>query len=127
MEIIIKNFIDLIEPNKKHEYFVASEIFHWLTQWYVSNCNEDWEHSYGISIKTLDNPGWMVDIDLWDTEIENEFFEKVFLYNNEKDWLFCKVENNVFKGRGDLDKLEQILEIFKNWQECLTDRNENDL
>lgn len=28
-----------------------------LQQWYLQQCNEDWEHSWGVRIATLDNPG----------------------------------------------------------------------
>jgi hypothetical protein len=28
-----------------------------LQDWYVSQCDGGWEHTYGISIDTLDNPG----------------------------------------------------------------------
>lgn len=38
-----------------------------IQSWYISNCNGDWEHSFGVSIDTLDNPGWSVRIDLADT------------------------------------------------------------
>jgi hypothetical protein len=27
-------------------------------EWYTKQCNGDWEHSYGIRIDTIDNPGW---------------------------------------------------------------------
>lgn len=43
----------------------------WLSSWYRKECNGDWEHTYGISIQTLDNPGWSVRIDLLDTSFEN--------------------------------------------------------
>ncbi|OAX48412.1 hypothetical protein gpAD87_09590 [Paenibacillus sp. AD87] len=39
----------------------------WLQNWYLENCNGDWEHSYGVKIDTVDNPGWSVEIDLTDT------------------------------------------------------------
>jgi hypothetical protein len=29
-----------------------------LQQWYRAQCNGDWEHSYGVMVDTLDNPGW---------------------------------------------------------------------
>ena len=33
------------------------DLFSWIEKWYANNCNGDWEHSYGITIETLDNPG----------------------------------------------------------------------
>lgn len=31
-----------------------------LERWYASQCDDNWEHSYGIRIDTLDNPGWRI-------------------------------------------------------------------
>lgn len=37
---------------------------------------DDWEHSYGLNIINLDNPGWAVTIDLEETPFDNSVFEK---------------------------------------------------
>lgn len=95
------------------------DVINWLNEWYKSNCNGDWEHCYQIRIETLDNPGWWVKIDLNDTELENQFFEKIAINNSENDWLFCRVENNIFSSSGDPNKLIKILEIFRQWAESL--------
>ncbi|MGW1432997.1 Imm53 family immunity protein [Streptomyces sp. NPDC002431] len=42
----------------------------WLQGWYSAQCDEDWEHEWGVRINTLDNPGWSVRIDLEDTDLE---------------------------------------------------------
>ena len=42
-------------------------LFEWLSKWYSSMCVDEWEHFYGIKIETLDNPGWIVTIDLLET------------------------------------------------------------
>ena len=39
----------------------------WIENWYESHCDGDWEHDFGVSIDTLDNPGWLVKINLDDT------------------------------------------------------------
>lgn len=87
-----------------------------LKEWYKSNCDGDWEHSYGIKIDTLDNPGWSIDIDLVDTILENKQFKNVNMYFDDNNWIDCKVENNIFKGNGSIDKLEEILDIFLEWK-----------
>ena len=46
---------------------MAASAFSLLSDWYESNCNDDWEHGYGVKIETLDNPGWLVQIDLFGT------------------------------------------------------------
>lgn len=46
----------------------------WIQEWYKSNCDGYWEHMYGVKIDTLDNPGWIVHIDLIDTPLEQKEF-----------------------------------------------------
>jgi len=82
-----------------------------LQNWYHSNCDGDWEHSFGISIETLDNPGWTVKIELTDTNLEDLHYEKR-VDNGDLDWLFIKANEKVFEASGDPDKLQTILTIF---------------
>lgn len=82
-----------------------------LQNWYKSNCNGDWEHSWGIKIDTLDNPGWTVDIDLSDTCLENAVID-TSVDNGEDNWYFAKTEDKHFLADGDFNKLDKILEIF---------------
>jgi len=32
-------------------------LLQFLQEWYLEQCNGDWEHEFGIKIETLDNPG----------------------------------------------------------------------
>ena len=82
-----------------------------LQNWYLTNCDGDWEHSYVISIGTLDNPGWTVKIDLTDTCLQDLEFEKQ-VDNGEFDWYFIKVNEKTFTGSGDPSKLTVILSLF---------------
>lgn len=86
-----------------------------LHLWYESQCNEDWEHQYGVSIETLDNPGWTVTIDLEDTDLEGKPFQTVEDLEPEREWIKCWVEELKFKGVGGPRKLEEILRIFLEW------------
>ena len=40
-----------------------------LSAWYAKHCNGDWEHSDGVKIETLDNPGWLAKVDIASTPI----------------------------------------------------------
>ena len=86
-----------------------------LQTWYASHCNGDWEHSYGVKIDSLDNPGWWVKIDLTDTELEHVQFPQLSEHRSETNWLDCKVKDRVFEGAGDASKLETILGVFFDW------------
>lgn len=89
----------------------------WLENWFKENCYDEWEHSYGIKIKTLDNPGWSVTVDLSYTYMENKEFSELGVDNSDDDWIDCFVRNNQFMGYGDPDKLEEIIKVFKEWVE----------
>ena len=92
-----------------------------IQNWYHSQCNEDWEHGYGLKIETLDNPGWSVKIDLVETDLEGvEYSEYSYGVGDSAEtsadnWLITKVENNQFVGYGGPHKLQEIFSIFIKW------------
>jgi hypothetical protein len=91
-----------------------------LQRWYLSQCDGDWEHQFGIKIDTLDNPGWIVIIDLQETHLENKDFQEIDRQKNEHDWIQCEVANNKFKGAGGPHNLNEIIECFIVWVESET-------
>ena len=94
-----------------------------LQAWYARQCDGDWEHSYGVDIGTLDNPGWTVSVDLAGTKLEKIAFTPVAegLGRNQRpsqdSWLSCKIQGKKWKGAGDASKLERILREFLSWAE----------
>jgi immunity protein 53 of polymorphic toxin system len=92
-----------------------SELLAWLQEFYAGNCNGDWEHLHGVTISTLDNPGWSVEIDLEDSPLEARVFERVERESTDTDWIQCWVEGIIWHGRGGARNLQEILEIFRRW------------
>lgn len=45
-----------------------------LQTWYASQCDGGSEHAFGITIETLDNPGWTLKVQLTDTKLEGATF-----------------------------------------------------
>lgn len=89
----------------------------WLEGWYLSQCDGDWEQSYGLKIDTLDNPGWSVRISLLETDLENKQFKNLILERTEHDWIHCRLKEGSFEGFGGPSNLEEIISTFKNWVE----------
>jgi len=85
----------------------------WLQQWYLSNCDGNWEHENGVQINTLDNPGWLIDIDLKKTSLEGLEIPYSINEISETEWEAYSISNNVFKGRCSPNKLNRVIEIFK--------------
>src|SRR5687768_5199637 len=99
----------------------AVDILQSIQEWYTEQCDGDWEHSYGIVIETLDNPGWLVKVDLTDTALNTRPFTKV-ADNVDEDgwqkggrWMQCYVKDGVWHGAGDETKLATILGQFLSW------------
>jgi len=88
-----------------------------IQNWYMSNCDGEWEHQYGVKIETLDNPGWSVEVDLNKTKYENKSFTEINIDNGDEDWIRCRVSDKKFLGDGDPNKLKQILKIFIDYSE----------
>jgi hypothetical protein len=84
-------------------------------KWFKSYCDGDWEHGHGISIETMDNPGWSIKIWLYETELRDVAFEEIKIEKGECDWMVCRVKDYFFEGFGDPNKLVDILRVFKNW------------
>ncbi|MBX3415584.1 MAG: immunity 53 family protein [Pirellulales bacterium] len=97
-----------------------------LSAWFQRHCNDDWEHEYGITIKTCDNPGWIVRIDLPETPLAEKPFvpvldgvdEEGWQLDDESPWLHCIVDEGAFQGAGDPTRLEEILETFLAWADA---------
>ncbi|WP_417794393.1 immunity 53 family protein [Terasakiella pusilla] len=89
-----------------------------LQDWYASMCNDDWEHTYGIFISNIDNPGWSFKVELQDTYLEDVQFKKIQIQRqDENDWIICMVDKNCFQGYGGPCNLNDLLETFLDWAE----------
>ena len=88
----------------------------WLTGWYEQQCDGDWEHSFGVTIDTLDNPGWSLKIDLAGTPLNGRTMERLtHNLEHETDWWTCWTENNKFHGAGGPRQLTSLIETFRTW------------
>ena len=85
--------------------------------WYMSQCDEDWEHTYGVRISTIDNPGWSVDIALDETSLEGREFKELRIERSKNDWLFAWSTSNKFNIACGPNNLEEGLGIFCDWAE----------
>jgi len=93
-----------------------------LQRWYSAQCDGDWEHDLGVRIETLDNPGWMVKINLKDTLLEAVEFSEVRQIEDDREWLDCRVTDGEFRGAGGPHMLGAILEIFVRWADDVRQR-----
>ncbi len=86
----------------------------WLQGWYADQCDGDWEHGFGVSIGTLDNPGWSLKIDLVDTPLSDAVFNRLEREGDE-DWFVCVVKDKTFEAHGGAQNLNDMVETFRSW------------
>ncbi len=94
-----------------------------LAAWYARQCDGEWEHRYGVSIQSIDNPGWWVKVDLAGTALATRTFVSVSIGVEPEGatgshWLRCYVADGVWNGAGDPGRLEEIVARFVDWCEA---------
>lgn len=85
----------------------------WLQAWYASQCDGDWEHAHGITIDTLDNPGWTVRIQLTGTALAGRPLARRETRRSEHDWLVVWVEGDCFQAACGPLNLGEALHEFR--------------
>jgi hypothetical protein len=94
---------------------MAYDTLLWLQDWFLSQCDGDWEHQQGVRIETLDNPGWSVEIDLAGAQLEGASFDRIQTERSEHDWLSCDVTGGKFKAACGPSNLVEVIEAFRSW------------
>ena len=93
------------------------DVWTWLQAWYVGQCNDDWEHEHGVTISTLDNPGWRCEISLVGTELAGagEAYERREVHRSEDDWCVTWVDAGKFHAACGPTNLAEALHEFRAW------------
>ncbi|GAB3954001.1 immunity 53 family protein [Streptomyces sparsus] len=82
-----------------------------LQQWYACNCDGDWEHSYGIQIETIDNPGWMLTVDLERTSLCGRTCDSEDESSGGR-WVSMRSDGKKLVAACDPSSLERVIESF---------------
>ncbi|MDP3277575.1 MAG: immunity 53 family protein [Deltaproteobacteria bacterium] len=86
-----------------------------LQQWYALHCEGGWEHGSGIRIETIDNPGWLIRIDLAGTELQSEDFDPIVTTTNDAGWADIRIRDGVWQAACDPVGLDAAIGTFLEW------------
>lgn len=86
-------------------------LFGELQKWYASQCNGIWEHSYGIEIVNIDNPGWRIKI----TGASEKGILEEKIDRNDDNWVQINAEPTKFIGYGGPENLEELIYRAADW------------
>jgi len=86
-----------------------------LKDWFLAQCGGDWEHGDGVSITSLDNPGWSIEVALAGTVVADRTHERREIHRGEHDWLVCWVESEIFRAACGPGNLVEAVSGFLDW------------
>lgn len=83
-----------------------------LQRWYLGQCDGEWEHSFGVSIETLDNPGWTLRVELQGSPLEHRAEPSSKVERSEHDWVHWRIEGGVFEAACGPTNLNEAILAF---------------
>ena len=88
-----------------------------LEAWYVGQCDGDWEHGFGVTIETLDNPGWTLKIDLSGTEWADVRMDRYEVHRSEHNWIIASIKGSKYESAGGPLNLREMISVFISFAE----------
>ena len=119
-----KNLIELLDiflnwavgsKQKKNLQTKNDSSLQQLMDWYEFQCDEHWEHCYGMHFCLQDNMNWEIYIDLRETDLEDRQFNPIKKHNDSQTWVDCYVEDNKFHAACGLHCLNDVFCVFIDW------------
>src|ERR1051326_8589232 len=89
------------------------DLLKWFQEWYLAQCNLEWEHGGVIAIQNLDNPGWIFSVELKGTAAQEATMPRYERDLGDDDWIICQMVGTEFRCNGDPTKLVEMLERFR--------------
>ncbi len=86
-----------------------------LIEWFAQQCDGDWEHGVGITIETMDNPGWSLDVGIAETELEGLVTDWHKEETSEDTWLHWRSTGHMFEARCGPGDLTRALAAFQSF------------
>lgn len=93
-----------------------------LNAWYRSQCNDEWEHQHGVRLETLDNPGWLLIVDLIHTDLQGRPMDEIVEGCTSSGepvsprWIHFTVKDNQFRGACDPTQVERLFWVFDQFR-----------
>lgn len=88
-----------------------------LQRWFNDQTDGDWEHGDGITIESLDNPGWYLTVGLTGTALEGRTVSRQERRDGEDSWLHFWSDGSRFEAACGPVGLVQAIEAFQQFVE----------
>ena len=87
----------------------------WLAEFFHFLCDGEWEHDDGITLRTLDNPGWMLLVALSGTSLADKNLKEIDIRRSETDWIVLRKNQHIVEGFCGALNLTELVSIFRRW------------
>ncbi|WP_370947156.1 Imm53 family immunity protein [Amycolatopsis sp. cg5] len=87
--------------------------FRFVQDWYAAHCDGEWEHEFGMTINTLDNPGWIIEIDIAHTGADGRRLTKALTEPGPGQWIWSWCDGRKFGAACDPASLEDAFARFR--------------
>ncbi len=84
----------------------------WIIKYLLNYNNHNSSKKNGVSLTSVSNPGWWLDVDLHDTPFASIKFDSGLVELSEHDWYFVTFKDKKFKASGDTRKLSFLFSEF---------------
>lgn len=107
---------------KEEVRLIKNSVMEHLINWYLKFCDGIWEHNEErIVIRTIDNPGFHVRINLKGCGYDFSSFEDINWEceeNPDQDWIHCSMKDEIWDGFGSPNNVGRLIFIFLEFVEC---------
>jgi hypothetical protein len=88
-----------------------------LQAWFVAHCDGNWEQEYGVTIGTVEDPGWEVRIDVVGTALAGSVIPRERTARAPEDWFEVWCDGYTFHAVGGPQNLDELLGSFVSFAE----------
>jgi hypothetical protein len=88
-----------------------------LQAWFAAHCDGNWEQEYGVTIQTVEEPGWELRVDLVGTSLEGVALARQPTGQGSEDWCEMWCDGYTFYAVGGPHDLHELLGAFVSFAE----------
>jgi Immunity protein 53 len=88
-----------------------------LQAWFAAHCDGNWEQEYGVTIQTVEEPGWELRVDLVGTSLEGIVLAREGVARADEDWSEVWCDGYTFHAVGGPHNLDELLGSFVSFAE----------
>ena len=88
-----------------------------LQAWFAAHCDGNWEQEYGVTIGTVEDPGWELRVDLVGTPLEGTDLPRERTARAPEDWCEAWCDGYTFHAAGGPHSLDELLDAFVSFAE----------